>query len=385
MNLSKVCSKTIRFSFYTLFFFVPLFWLPITSELFEFNKMILVYLLTVTITGSWLIKSLNDKKFELRRTPLDLPIILFLLANVLSTIFSLDSHTSIFGYYGRWHGGLLSTISYIVLYYALVTHFEKKQILNFLAALFTSGLIISIYAILQHPNPIFRESVGGKTILHGIDYDYWAVDVENRVFSTFGQPNWLAGFLAILILPLVSLLFIFKKFWQKLLVLLAVAAYYLAFTFTYSRGGSVGLLVGVATFVCLFPIYKLTLFEKIRSKIPLLDISQTLGRIKLYLLPILALMLLVFTVNQFFGNALVRRGGLTTNISESVSEKPAEQISRPPTVLETNGRETARIRTIVWTGAVETFKHYPFFGSGVETFGYSYYLFRPATHNYTGE
>ncbi|TSC66761.1 MAG: Uncharacterized protein CEO21_34 [Microgenomates group bacterium Gr01-1014_80] len=40
---------------------------------------------------------------------------------------------------------------------------------------------------------------------------------------------------------------------------------------------------------------------------------------------------------------------------------------------------------IVWKGALDIFKHYPLFGSGVETFAYSYYQFRPAEHNLTSE
>lgn len=382
MNLIKAYSKIIEISFYLLFFLVPLIWLPVNSELFEFNKMILVYLLTVVVTGSWLLKSLAEQKFQIRRTALDIPIALFLFTNICSTIFSLDPHTSLFGYYGRWHGGLLSTLSYIILYYALVTHFEKKQIYYFLASLITSGLLISVYAVLQHPNPLFKEVVAGKTIFHGIDYDYWAVDVENRVFGTLGQPNWLAAFLSMLIFPTISLLFIFKKVWQQILVFAATTVYYLAFTFTYSRGGLVGLLFGALTFVALFPIYKPSVIETIRSKLPLVDISQTLSKLKSFLIPILALIILIFITNHYFGNALAARGGLQT--TTSVEEKQ-QQPTRPPTQLELSGNQTAKIRTIVWTGAVDIFKHYPLFGSGVETFGYSYYLFRPVDHNQTSE
>lgn len=381
MNLTKVSNKTIEMAFYLLFFLVPIIWLPVNSELFEFNKIILVYLLTIIIAGFWVLKSLSEKKFEIRRTPLDIPIALFLLTNILSTIFSLDQHTSIFGYYGRWHGGLLSTLAYIVIYYALLTHFEKKQIIYYLATLFLSGLIISIYAVLQHPNPLFKETTGDKTVFHGIDYDYWAVDVENRVFATLGQPNWLAAFLALLILPIFSLLFILKKFWQQLLILASLTVYYLAFTFTYSRGGLVGLLFGAATFVLLFPIFKSTLIDSIKAKIPIFDLNQTLEKLRNYLIPIILVMLLVFFINQYFGNALARRGGLQTITAANQEEK----LTKPPTQLELSGNQTAKIRTIVWTGALNIFRHYPLFGSGVETFGYSYYLFRPVEHNLTAE
>ena len=135
MKLSKICSEIITYSFYTLFFAVPLFWLPVNSELFEFNKMLLVYFLTVVILAGWIIKGLAKKELIIKRTPLDIPILIFLLANIASTIFSLDPHTSIFGYYGRWNGGLLSTIAYISLYYALISNSDKKQAVYYLATI----------------------------------------------------------------------------------------------------------------------------------------------------------------------------------------------------------------------------------------------------------
>jgi len=53
--------------------------------------------------------------------------------------------------------------------------------------------------------------------------------------------------------------------------------------------------------------------------------------------------------------------------------------------LETGGTESGAIRKIVWKGAIEIWKHYPVFGTGVETFAYSYYKFRPVEHNLVSE
>jgi len=43
--------------------------------------------------------------------------------------------------------------------------------------------------------------------------------------------------------------------------------------------------------------------------------------------------------------------------------------------------ESGDIRKVVWKGAIEIWKHYPFFGTGPETFAYSYYWYRPREHN----
>src|SRR4030042_4327726 len=160
MGNSKLPEKIIEYTFYVLFFLVPLIWLPVNSELFEFNKMIVVYLAASVVLTAWLFKSVAGKSLVFKRTPLDIPIVLFLVANVLSTIFSIDRPTSIFGYYSRFNGGLLSTISYILLYYGLVTFFDKEKLFRAIKVLLFSSLLVAIYGILQHPNPLFRNPDG---------------------------------------------------------------------------------------------------------------------------------------------------------------------------------------------------------------------------------
>src|SRR5258708_1482867 len=118
MKLTDFCSKTIEYSFYALFLLVPLVFAGNTSELFEFNKMWLTFGLTTIIMLAWLSKMVLEKKVTVQRTLLDIPLGLFLLSQIISTIFSLDQQVSWWGYYSRFNGGLLSTICYVLLYYA---------------------------------------------------------------------------------------------------------------------------------------------------------------------------------------------------------------------------------------------------------------------------
>src|SRR3990172_11707053 len=142
--------KIISYSFYLLFFLVPLFWSSQNYELFEYNKMILTYGFTVIIVGAWLLKTINEKQLTIKRTPLDIPLLLFLGANILSTIFSIDPHTSIWGYYSRSNGGLLSIISYLLLYWAFVSNMDFSKVKTTLKFGLASGFIISLWAILEH-------------------------------------------------------------------------------------------------------------------------------------------------------------------------------------------------------------------------------------------
>src|SRR3972149_3199266 len=98
--------------FKILLFFVPLIVIPLTSELFEFNKMVATYILTVLIVVFWLVRMVKERKVIFRRTILDIPLLIFLLSQLASTLVSFNTRTSFLGYYSRFNGGLLSSFCY---------------------------------------------------------------------------------------------------------------------------------------------------------------------------------------------------------------------------------------------------------------------------------
>lgn len=335
--------------FYFLFFCLPLIFFPTTSEIFEFNKIIFLYFMTILITAFWIIKMIFNKKFIFKKTILDLPFLLFLLSQILSTILSIDFRTSFLGYYSRFQGGLLSTFCYLLLYWALVSNLEKKQILKTLKVVLLSGFLVSCYAFLQH---------------FGIDKDLWIQDVQNRVFSTFGQPNWLAAWIIIL-LPLSWIGIVDSKIksWRFLVSFFFSSFFFLILIFTKSRSG-------ILAFAIVDLLFWLILFLKSQTK---KEIFQKL----------------IITNLLFLVLVLVWGTPLTPNLKQIVnqdfnsSSTPAFSPNEP--ALETGGTESGKIRAIVWKGAWNLFKKYPLLGSGVETFAFSFYETRPMEQNLVSE
>ena len=355
-------SKLIEYLFYALFFFVPLVLWPGTSEVFEFNKMLLVYVLTILIAAAWVAKWINQKKITIRRTPLDLPILLFLTSQILSTIFSIDTHTSLWGYYSRFHGGLMSTISYIVLYYAFVTNMsphpipplgkgretegEVYKIKFVLISILSSATLVSLYGVAEH---------------FGIDKQMWVQDVQSRVFSTLGQPNWLSAYLVAL-LP-IPLFYAFKSKSKKLFTF-----YFLLFTlflitiwFTKSQSGLGATAVVLAAMLAYFLVKKLQ------------PITSNYQKLLLLLSSIVIVTSLVVFKWSFFQK--ISPFG-PPNLPELVVQDKKQRIG---------GSDSLIIRQVVWQGARELAKRNPLFGTGVETFGYSYFSVRPAIHNLLSE
>lgn len=358
----------ITFSFQILIFLTPFIWTSITSELFELPKMTFVYLMTIFILTLWLLRMVNHSRIIFTRSPLDIPIAIFLASQILSTFFSLDPHTSIFGYYSRFHGGLLSTFSYITLFYVFISNVPNNQFKNSLTTLLTSATLASLYAFPEH----FGHSPSCAMITGNFNATCWVQDVQNRIFGTFGQPNWLAAYLITLIFIPIGLL-LHSLHNTKLKLTIGHTAYaaitilfFLTLLFTKSRSGLLGLAIGSVVFVTLL----LT-----QSKLPRQKIIKQLTLL-------LACAGLLFL---FFGrNVIPQLNPYLPQFSPAKIQNPSSNI-QIGTSLETGGTSSGEIRRIVWKGALDLWQKYPLFGSGVETFAYGYYQVRPIEHNLVSE
>jgi len=366
MKIVNLTNRIIEYSFYLLLLLTPLAFTNNTSELFEFNKMWITFGFTILIVGAWICKMIAKKQFSLQRTPLDIPILLFLLSQIISTIFSLD-------------GGLLSTMSYILLYYAFVSNLaETKMVKRLLLVGLISGAIVALWGLPSHfgYDPtclLFRKT---------FDVSCWTVDFQPklRIFSTIGQPNWLAAYLAILT-PIALAMAISNlksqisiKFSKQNLItsgyFLLAFIFVLDLLFTKSQSGFLGIVAALLVFTGI-PIYQ----------------QYKTGKNKNIKLLIASLLIFILTV-FFVGSPIDRLNvftyqGITSKLAKRNVSK--SNVSTAIPALELNITGSGKIRSIVWKGAIDVWKHYPLFGSGVETFAYSYYKYRPVEHNLTSE
>lgn len=93
---------------------VPLLMSTSSSEMFEFPKMMAMYSLSLLIASLYVL-GIVFGRWTFRSNRLIFYLMLWLVTQTVATTFSIDWYTSVFGYYGRFNGGLLSTVSYVVL------------------------------------------------------------------------------------------------------------------------------------------------------------------------------------------------------------------------------------------------------------------------------
>lgn len=373
-------SRIIRFLYYSLFFVLPLLMYPRTSELFEFNKMLLIYS-TATVAGFLLgIDIIIKKKKVFQKSALNWSIGIFLIVLSLSTIFSIDRHTSLFGYYGRFNGGLVSIISYLVLFYSFISAFVKKeQVIILLKISVLSSLLVILWGL---PGK-FGYDLSCYLFTGQLSNACWSDQFrpQDRIFSTLGQPNWLGAYLAI---NFFIALYFFNSNPEtrrssahtlfSWLYGIYLALNLVGILFTRSRSSLAAWAIGII----LFYLFLLTskIFKKAYFSIA-----------KAVLLIFVCGIVVLFCKT---GIEKIDRYLTIFNISQSASRTTSSHFSPPqspeqPRQLSSEITESLDIRKIVWKGAWELGFRYPLLGTGVETFAYSYYFTRPREHNLTSE
>lgn len=394
MGLADISKIIIRYSFYALFFLVPLVFTTDNSELFELSKMWLTWGLTAVITTAWITRMVITRKFRIQRTPLDIPILLFLSSQIISTLFSLDMRISIWGYYSRFNGGLLSTITYIVLYYALVSNLGIKSVRRILYTSIISATLVVLWGLPAH----FGVDPTCYIVRGSFDISCWTDQFVPtvRIFSTLGQPAWMAAYISFL-LP-VLLAFFMKTFYAipenlptkkhlsaTLLSPLALGygaltvLFYIALLFANTRAGFLAFLIGNAFF---WGVLLLVSFRK-------------------YILPFAVCTVIFALCNLLFGIPIpqLQQYSLGTKVQQAVMKAIAPP-TKPQATTATNSvpvpatqeeqgvaniTDSGNIRKNVWRGAMTAWRANPIFGTGVETFAFAYYKHKPIEQNTTSE
>jgi len=146
----RFCDAVIAWTTLAAAVLLPLFFLPWTIEVSELNKQLLLVLAAAVAGIAWLGKMLAERKFEYRRSVVNVIVVLFLLVYALSAWLSQSKYMSLVGDFGQEMSGLLSVVSYITFYFVIVNNVRSaKQVTRLLYGLVLGGFVAAVYALLQ--------------------------------------------------------------------------------------------------------------------------------------------------------------------------------------------------------------------------------------------
>ena len=319
----------ITFCLGALFFGVPLFFTGLTFQGLAFEKQIFFYALLLIMLVAWVSKGVISGEMKIRRTPLDIPLLAFLVAYAISTFFSVDKWHSFWGFFGDPSRGLMSVIALIIAYYVIVSHYSSKRLIAMLWAIVASNFILVLWAFLQ---------IMGVKIAAGS----WGTYVPA---SMIGSLSGLGIFLGMMLPIIVTLVLHLKSEKSKVHGPLGIVA--LTFLFLtllldavvllilFSFVSWLGVLIGVSVFL-VFVLAQIVRPSQNWTWVPMV-----------MFVAILAILMI--------GNNTIARVSLPVEISPSYS--------------------------LSWDIAKESLKHAFLVGSGPATYGYDFSLYHTQAFN----
>jgi len=145
-KVGSTLDKIITGGVAVLAFLTPLFFLPITTNFYSFNKNVLLYLFVCVLLVVWTAKVWAEKKLRLVKTPLGLPILLLAMTWVMATIFASPNKVEDF-----LNPGATGTIvSLILLFFIITNNLTRKAKNGILCALIASAGLLSLIAVSQY-------------------------------------------------------------------------------------------------------------------------------------------------------------------------------------------------------------------------------------------
>lgn len=191
-NVSRICDRTIESIYYVFVFIMPVIFLNNIYDIFGLTKTTAFRFFTYILLFAWLIKIIADGKLTLSKTWLYLPLGIFCISAVFSTIFSIDPLRSLYGEYKRYEG-LFTILSYVIFFFiTLNLMHDKEKILRCIRISIFSAILVSIYGLIQFfgKDPILQTTLSESP----------------RIFSSMGNPVFLAAYLDI------AIVFAFSEF-----------------------------------------------------------------------------------------------------------------------------------------------------------------------------
>ncbi|EKE19398.1 MAG: TPR protein [uncultured bacterium] len=237
-RLVKILDGSFSFCLALLFLGLPIFFTTMTFQGIAFEKVLYFYLFVLLMLVIWVTKSVVLGEMKIRRTPLDVPILIVAAAYIISAIFSVDRWHSFWGFFGDPSRGILTMGALLVGYILITSNFNEKRLwysiysIVFSNALLVIWMTVVLLGIKFVPEAIAVKlplnpfgSIAGASIFFGMMipvlmiavFHSASVDVKNRI-----RKNVIPVIFVLILLLNIFLLSMLYSFVPRIAVLVGV-------------------------------------------------------------------------------------------------------------------------------------------------------------------
>lgn len=150
-NLRDINAGLMKWIIVVVAALTPLLFMPLTFDFFEFPKQIFLWVAAAILLVLWLMRFVLDNEVKVVKTPIDLPIILFIIVASVSTLLSSSRYTSLVGFFGRPDGGLAGIIALAIIFYVAVAAIRSiKDVMHVIIALLGSSAVLALLSLFYY-------------------------------------------------------------------------------------------------------------------------------------------------------------------------------------------------------------------------------------------
>ena len=282
---------------------------------FRVNQEAILKIFALILLAIWITKIINNGKYYLRKTRLDLSVILFILVIAISILISDAKIISLREF----------TIfsSYFFIFFLIINNIDDKININsFIYLFFIISSLVSIYTIMQY-----------------YGFDPYLSDL-NSLTSTIGQKNWISNYLA-MIFPVLFSYFLLEKTRRKIIYFFLLSILYVNLMICQSRGIWISI-----SLTLIFAIYIIIKFK----------FYEIFNRNKKWLF-LLLVTFLIITIVYSTENPLNKSAIMVHQRAMSTFDEQDPSINT---------------RLLIWKNTFDMIKDKPVLGSGIGTFKMNY-------------
>lgn len=225
-------------------------------DFFSYYKSRLLFAFTAIMLGTFIWDRLSIGN-PLEKKPLDLAILTFGAAVLLSTVLSEYISLSLWGFRGRYEGAFVLWAYMIILFIGSKYTYDEKQLKFLLKGLYFSVAVIGTIGIFQFFKMDLFKSDFGKSIIVPMQYLKSGAEItirmaETQIYSTLQNSNYVGSFIALSVPILLTLVFFVHDLKHKLLVIALFVLSMANLLGSRSRAGIVGVSVAAILMIILF-------------------------------------------------------------------------------------------------------------------------------------
>jgi tetratricopeptide (TPR) repeat protein/O-antigen ligase len=232
----ELLDNIFEWSLYGFIFLIPLFFSPLTGDILELNKQMLIFLATLFFAVLYISKSILAEKIHIKYSPLYAGFGGLLAAWLIASIFSIYPYNSFLGLEKQACISFSTLLSFGVLTFVVVNNFSARHVPNMILSFLASMTLAILIGLLQ---------------IFGIFILPFAV-TKTAAFNTIGLTDVWGGLIVVSLLLSLALIIrgslVQEKYTKLLSVLLSLftSLCLIALVIVGDRGLWISLIIGLA-------------------------------------------------------------------------------------------------------------------------------------------